>query len=93
MNKKFFDYNTDSKFKIISANGFIEYISENELKKFLKNSFDMLEKNGLIVFSSRNRLFNIFSNNEYTKSEIKLSNIIYAVDEEVKTLNCKKSSK
>ena len=26
-------------------------------------------------------------------SEIKLSNIIYAVDEEVKTLNCKKSSK
>ena len=26
-------------------------------------------------------------------SEIKLSNIIYAVDEEVKTLNCKKNSK
>ena len=26
-------------------------------------------------------------------SEIRLSNIIYAVDEEVKTLNCKKSSK
>ena len=26
-------------------------------------------------------------------SEIKLSNIIYAVDEEIKTLNCKKNSK
>ena len=26
-------------------------------------------------------------------SEIRLSNIIYAVDEEVKTLNCKKNSK
>ena len=26
-------------------------------------------------------------------SEIKLSNIIFAVDEEVKTLNCKKNSK
>ena len=30
---------------------------------------------------------------EKPASEIKLSNIIYAVDEEVKTLNCKKSSK
>ena len=30
---------------------------------------------------------------EKPASEIKLSNIIYAVDEEVKTLNCKKTSK
>ena len=30
---------------------------------------------------------------EKPASEIKLSNIIYAVDEEVKTLNCKKNSK
>ena len=30
---------------------------------------------------------------EKPASEIKLSNIIFAVDEEVKTLNCKKSSK
>ena len=30
---------------------------------------------------------------EKPASEIKLSNIIFAVDEEVKTLNCKKNSK
>ena len=30
---------------------------------------------------------------EKSASEIKLSNIIYAVDEEVRTLNCKKNSK
>ena len=30
---------------------------------------------------------------EKSASEIKLSNIIYAVDEEVRTLNCKKESK
>ena len=30
---------------------------------------------------------------EKSASEIKLSNIIFAVDEEVKTLNCKKNSK
>ena len=48
-------------------------------------------KNNKLVRSSRG------SNGGYVlekpASEIKLSNIIYAVDEEVKTLNCKKNSK
>ena len=48
-------------------------------------------KNSKLVRSSRG------ANGGYVlekpASEIKLSNIIYAVDEEVKTLNCKKNSK
>ena len=48
-------------------------------------------KNNKLVSSSRG------ANGGYVldkpASEIKLSNIIYAVDEEVKTLNCKKNSK
>ena len=48
-------------------------------------------KNNKLVRSSRG------ANGGYTlekpASEIKLSNIIFAVDEEVKTLNCKKNSK
>ena len=48
-------------------------------------------KNSKLVKSSRG------SNGGYLlekpASEIKLSNIIYAVDEEIKTLNCKKNSK
>ncbi len=48
-------------------------------------------KNNKLVRSSRG------ANGGYVlekpASEIKLSNIIYAVDEEVKTLNCKKNSK
>ena len=48
-------------------------------------------KNNKLVKSSRG------ANGGYVlekpASEIKLSNIIYAVDEEVKTLNCKKNSK
>ena len=48
-------------------------------------------KNNKLVRSSRG------ANGGYVlekpASEIKLSNIIFAVDEEVKTLNCKKSSK
>lgn len=77
----FFDFKTDLKFKMISANGFIEYISKKELEKFLKNSYFMLDKNGFLVFSSRNRLFNVFSNNEYTNSEIKMSNITELIKE------------
>ena len=48
-------------------------------------------KNNKLVRSSRG------ANGGYVlekpASEIKLSNIIFAVDEEVKTLNCKKNSK
>ena len=77
----FFDYKTDLRFKMISANGFIEYISENELKKFLHDSYNILEKKGFLIFSSRNRLFNVFSNNEYTNSEIKMSNISELIKE------------
>ena len=77
----FFDYKTDLKFKMISANGFIEYISEQELQKFLNDSYDLLGKNGLLVLSSRNRLFNVFSNNSYTHSEIKMSNISELIKE------------
>lgn len=69
----FFDYEPNSKFRLISANGFIEYISEAELKKFIKKSYNMLEKGGFLVFSSRNRLFNLFSHNNYSLSEIKIS--------------------
>jgi len=69
----FFDYEPDSKFRLIAANGFIEYISEEEFVKFIKKSYSMLDKKGFLVFSSRNRLFNLFSHNNYTRSEIRTS--------------------
>ena len=48
-------------------------------------------KNSKLVRSSRGAAGGYVL--EKPASEIKLSNIIYAVDEEVKTLNCKKNSK
>ena len=48
-------------------------------------------KNNKLVKSSRGASGGYIL--EKPASEIKLSNIIYAVDEEVKTLNCKKQSK
>jgi|APSaa5957512622_1039677.scaffolds.fasta_scaffold89108_1 2-polyprenyl-3-methyl-5-hydroxy-6-metoxy-1,4-benzoquinol methylase len=55
----------------IAANGFIEYISYEELDNFLTNISAGLSKGGSFVFGSRNRLFNIFSSNKFTEQEIK----------------------
>ena len=65
-------------------------IRQNISLAYLEQIFSKL-KNNKLVRSSRG------ANGGYVlekpASEIKLSNIIYAVDEEVKTLNCKKNSK
>ena len=65
-------------------------IRQNISLAYLEQIFSKL-KNNKLVRSSRG------ANGGYVlekpASEIRLSNIIYAVDEEVKTLNCKKNSK
>ena len=65
-------------------------IRQNISLAYLEQIFSKL-KNNKLVRSSRG------ANGGYVlekpASEIKLSNIIYAVDEEVKTLNCKRDSK
>ena len=75
INESFFDYQFGKKYDLIAANGFIEYISENELTKFLTKCHNLLKKNGIIVFGSRNRLFNIFSLNKYTKDELQKNSL------------------
>ena len=57
---------------------------------YLEQIFLKLENNKLVK-SSRGASGGYVL--EKPASEVKLSNIIYAVDEEVKTLNCKKNSK
>lgn len=77
----FFDYKPKSKFNLISANGFIEYISEKQFEEFIANSYDYLEKGGILVFESRNRIFNCFSFNTYTEAEIQLNEINNLLEE------------
>jgi len=77
----FFDFKPKTKLNMISANGFIEYISQGELTEFLNKTHSYLEKNGLLVFSSRNRLFNIFSFNNYTNAEIRANCLNNLIDE------------
>lgn len=66
-----FNYKNNDRFDCVSANGFIEYLSINEIKKFFKLSNKQLKKNGLFIFGSRNRLFNIFSLNKFSEMEKK----------------------
>ena len=65
-------------------------IRQNISLAYLEQIFSKL-KNNKLVRSSRGANGGYIL--EKPASEIKLSNIIYAVDEEVKTLNCKKNSK
>ena len=65
-------------------------IRQNISLPYLEQIFIKL-KNNKLVRSSRGANGGCIL--EKPASEIRLSNIIYAVDEEVKTLNCKKNSK
>lgn len=66
-----FDYKITEKFDCVSANGFIEYLSLSDIKKFFDISNRLLNKNGYIVFGTRNRLFNLYSLNKFSLNEIK----------------------
>ena len=71
-----FDFKmVDNSFDVISANGFLEYISYEQFDSFLTIALNALQKDGSLVLGSRNRLFNIFSLNEYTSNELSNHNV------------------
>jgi 2-polyprenyl-3-methyl-5-hydroxy-6-metoxy-1,4-benzoquinol methylase len=65
-----FDYEPDVQCDLISANGLIEYISPLQLLDLVRRTKRWLKPGGDFVFGSRNRLFNVFSLNDYTKMEL-----------------------
>jgi 2-polyprenyl-3-methyl-5-hydroxy-6-metoxy-1,4-benzoquinol methylase len=73
----------------ISANGFIEYISIAQLHAFLKKSHRGLKANGAIILGSRNRLFNLYSLNGFTKDEIGAGTVGALLDEAVAWANAR----
>lgn len=74
----------NNKYDLISANGFIEYISFEELDKFLKISSMALKTGGKLVLGSRNRLFNLFSLNKFTEEELLEGNLNLLLSEAIK---------
>jgi 2-polyprenyl-3-methyl-5-hydroxy-6-metoxy-1,4-benzoquinol methylase len=57
---------------LVSALGFIEYISAAQLTELLRLARRILRPDGILALGSRNRLFNLFSLNEYTQIEMNL---------------------
>jgi 2-polyprenyl-3-methyl-5-hydroxy-6-metoxy-1,4-benzoquinol methylase len=59
-------------YDVISAQGFIEYLSPDETDEFFRRCASMLRPGGAIVVGSRNRLFNAFSLNDFTRLEAEM---------------------
>jgi SAM-dependent methyltransferase len=70
-----FDFVPKEQYNVISAMGFIEYISLDQLEEFLIFCNRNLTENGSISIGSRNRLFNLTTFNEYTELEKQLGSI------------------
>lgn len=62
-------------YDLISALGFIEYMTRREVEEFLSIAQFALTPGGMLALSSRNRLFNIASYNEYTRLELSLGTV------------------
>ena len=70
-----FDFVPKEKYHVISALGFIEYISLEQLDEFLSFCNSNTTDDGSISIGSRNRLFNLITFNAYTEIEKKLGTI------------------
>lgn len=79
--RSIFDFDDRERFDLISAQGFIEYISHDELTRFLSLAGRLLNDGGSIVIGSRNRLFNLFSLNEYTDLEREMGSVDRLLEE------------
>ena len=72
-NDSILNFKSDKKFNLISANGFI-VLSLKEFSKFLLLSNKLMYKKGFLILSSRNRLYNVASLNQFTVKEVEAKN-------------------
>lgn len=77
------------RYDVISANGFIEYISLRELDRFLRLVRSGLAPGGAIILGSRNRLFNLFSLNRFTEAELSAGAVRSLLAESISLANTK----
>ena len=59
-------------YDLVSAQGVIEYLSLDQLDTLFALCARMIKPGGALAIGSRNRLFNMFALNEYTKIEIEM---------------------
>lgn len=68
-------------YDLIAANGFIEYISQDEMLRFFDRVAAALPAGGSFVVGSRNRLFNLMSMNAYTAYEVETGGLEPVLEE------------
>jgi len=84
----YFDWHVDeSSYDLVAANGFVEYVSYQQRDNFFSDVYRILKPDGSLVVSSRNRLFNLVSANDYTTSEIELGELDKLVSETIALVN------
>ena len=89
-----FDFKTGrEEYDLVSANGFIEYISYKELDALFDKAFVTLKPGGFLVLGSRNRLFNLFSFNDFTREELANGNVPQLLLESIAVVECKSPEK
>lgn len=76
-------------YDLISANGFIEYVSQQEMRTFFDLVSQALAPGGSFVVGSRNRLFNLVSMNDFTLQETQAGSIDLLMREAVKWTTAK----
>jgi 2-polyprenyl-3-methyl-5-hydroxy-6-metoxy-1,4-benzoquinol methylase len=80
----FFDFDMKAAiYDIVSAQGFIEYISLDELDICFDLISKGLKSGGAIVLGSRNRLFNLHSLNEFSLLELRLNTVDKLLNESI----------
>ena len=67
----------------VVANGFIEYISQEELNRFTQLISVALAPGGSLILGSRNRLFNLYSLNSYTRMELESVHLPPLIEEAI----------
>ena len=71
--KSIFDISTaDREYDVMSGLGFIEYIPQSMLNKFIARVGEMMPIGGKFLLGTRNRLFNVTSLNQFTEIELEL---------------------
>jgi hypothetical protein len=79
-------------YDLISANGFIEYVSQREMQIFFDLVARALAPGGSFVVGSRNRLFNLVSMNEFTLREAGSGGLDLLLKEAVRWTNAKETA-
>jgi len=79
---KFEDFDLGKgKVNLISANGLVEYLSIDQNREFFAWASTQLTEDGVFTFSIRNRLYNLFSLNEFTDREVRAGTALDLLNE------------